>query len=249
MIAQPPLTTGPLRWPATNESALFCSVPAKHSVECTDPYFLTIVTEAVAVLVGSGAAVALTVTVDGDGTVFGALYEPDWLIVPTVPLPPTVPFTFQVADVFVVPWIVAVNCRPWRTRTVAVTGEIAIETGRGATTFTKTVFETSPSGVVTLTGTDDFGAGALPVAVNAIGDTKFVASSAPSNDTIEPATNPAPSTVSVKLPAVTGDGLTDVMLACGMIVAIAVPLDVGDATLVARIVTDGGEGTTVGGRY
>ena len=57
---------------------------------------------------GTGAAartadVAVTVTVAGDGTEFGALYAPDWLTVPTVPLPPTMPFTFQVADVFVVP--------------------------------------------------------------------------------------------------------------------------------------------------
>lgn len=122
-------------------------------------------------------------------------------------------------------------------------------TGGGATTFTKTVFETSPSGVVTLTGTDAFATGALPVAVNVVDDTNVVGNWAPSNDTIEPVTNPAPLTVTVKFPAGIGDGLTDVMLACGMIVADAVPLDVGDATLVARIVTVGGEGTTVGGRY
>ena len=84
------------------------------------------------------------------------------------------PFTFQAAEVFVVPCIVAVNCRPWRTRTVVLVGEIAIETGAGATMFTNTVFDTSPSGVVTLTGTDDFGAGAFPVAVSWIEETKFV---------------------------------------------------------------------------
>jgi hypothetical protein len=60
------------------------------------------VTDAVAVFVGSAADVALTVTVAGDGTEFGAVRS-DWLTVPTVPLPPTMPFTFQVADVFVVP--------------------------------------------------------------------------------------------------------------------------------------------------
>ena len=42
--------------------------------------------------------------------------------------------------------------------------------------FTNTVFETSPSGVMTLTGTDDFGAGALPVAVNLTEETKLVVS-------------------------------------------------------------------------
>ena len=64
-----------------------------------------------------------------------------------------------------------------------------------------------------------------------------------------PATNPAPLTVSVKLPAETGEGLTEVMPACAMMVTVAAPLDVGEATLVARTVTVGGEGTTVGGRY
>ena len=68
------------------------------------------------------------------------------------------------------------NCPFWWTRTVAVVGEIAIVMGAGATIFTKTVFETSPSSVVTLTGTDDFGAGALPVAVNWVEDTKLVVS-------------------------------------------------------------------------
>ena len=59
---------------------------------------------------------------------------------------------------------------------MAVVGEMAIVTAGGATTFTDTVFETSPSGVVTLTGTDTFAAGALPVAVNLVDETKLVAS-------------------------------------------------------------------------
>ena len=65
--------------------------------------------------------------------------------------------------------------------------------------------------MLTTTGTDGLAAGAFPVAVSRVDDTKVVASAAPSNDTTEPATNPAPLTVSVKLPAGTGDGLTDVM--------------------------------------
>lgn len=127
-------------------------------------------------------------------------------------------------------------------------GEIAIVTV-GATTSTNTVFEVSPSGVLTLTGTEDFGVDALPVAVNFTADTNVVVKVTPSNDATEPATNPTPFTVNVKVPVVSGDGLTDVMLACGMIVTVAVPLDVGEATLVARTVTVGGEGTTVGGKY
>ena len=59
---------------------------------------------------------------------------------------------------------------------MAFVGEMAIVTACGATTFTDTVFETSLSGVVTLTGTDTFAAGALPVAVTVVDDTKLVAS-------------------------------------------------------------------------
>src|SRR5580765_3102566 len=117
-------------------------------------------------------------------------------MVPMVPLPPAMPFTFQVTDVFVVPWTVAVNCQFWRTRTVALVGDTTIVTGGAATTFTDTVFDTSPSGAVTLTGTDDFGAGALPVAVSVVDDTTLVVNGALSNDTVVPATNPAPLTVS-----------------------------------------------------
>ena len=57
-------------------------------------------TAALAVFVGSAAAVALTVTSAGFGTLFGARYNPDVLIVPTDPLPPTMLFTFQITDVF-----------------------------------------------------------------------------------------------------------------------------------------------------
>jgi hypothetical protein len=42
--------------------------------------FFEIVTDAVAVLVGSAAAVALMVTPAGAGTEFGALYSPGWAI-------------------------------------------------------------------------------------------------------------------------------------------------------------------------
>src|SRR5262245_6534537 len=115
--------------------------------------------------------------------------------------------------------------------------------------LTKTVFEASLSAVVTLTGTDDFASGAFPVAVNFDDDTKFVVNCTLSKEIVEPGLNPAPLTVSVKLPVITGDGLTEVMFACGMTVTAAVPLDAGDTALVARIVTTGGDGTTVGGKY
>ena len=63
-------------------------------------YFFEMVTAAFAVLLGSATAVALTVTTAGFGTVFGARYRPDVLIVPTDPLPPLIPLTFQITDVF-----------------------------------------------------------------------------------------------------------------------------------------------------
>src|SRR5262245_32010524 len=72
-------------------------------------YRLKTVTVAVAVFVGSPTDVALTVTTAGFGTEFGALYDPDAEIVPTVELPPTIPFTFQVTAVFGVFCTVAVN--------------------------------------------------------------------------------------------------------------------------------------------
>jgi hypothetical protein len=53
---------------------------------------------------------AETVTVAGFGMEFGAVYKPLALIVPTVELPPVVPFTCQVTAVFVVPETAATNC-------------------------------------------------------------------------------------------------------------------------------------------
>ncbi len=52
-----------------------------------------IVTCAVADFVGSSIDVAVTVTVAGDGTAAGAVYEPPDVIVPTVALPPATPST------------------------------------------------------------------------------------------------------------------------------------------------------------
>src|SRR4029077_20866659 len=101
----------------------------------------------------------------------------------------------------------------------------------------------------TTTGTELLAAGALPVAVSRVDDTKLVPSATPSNETTDPATNPAPSTVSVKLPAGTGDGLTDEMLGSGRMVTEELPVDVGDAVLAARTVTVEGLGTADGAKY
>jgi hypothetical protein len=57
--------------------------------------------------------------------------------VPTVELPPAIPFTFQVTPLFVVFCTVAVNCTVRRIRTVAEVGEIEIETCCGGTIVTE----------------------------------------------------------------------------------------------------------------
>ena len=88
--------------------------------------------------------------------------------------------------------------------------------------------------MVTKTGTDCFAAGALPFARSCEADTRAVGSARPSRDTSDPEVKPTPFTVSVKLPVGTGDGLTDEMAGSGMIVIAALPVDVGDAVLVAR---------------
>src|SRR5688572_10214521 len=99
------------------------------------------------------------------------------------------PFTVHFADVFPAPVTVATNCLVFLTRTEALVGEIVIPTGRGAVTFRYTVFDTSPSGVPTTTGTADLAAGAFPVAVSVVADTNVVASDPPSNRITEPMTN------------------------------------------------------------
>ena len=51
------------------------------------------------------------------------------------------------------------------------------------------------------------------------------------------------------MPVATGDGLTDEMLGSGRIVTEELPVEVGDAVLVARTVTVGGLGTADGAKY
>ena len=68
------------------------------------------VTAAFADLVGSATLVAVTVTIDGVGTDTGAMYCPVVPMVPTVELPPGVPFTLQFTDWFTLPVTMALNC-------------------------------------------------------------------------------------------------------------------------------------------
>ncbi len=168
---------------------------------------------------------------------------------PTVPLPPAIPFTFHVTVLFVVFCTVAVNCFVCLTRTLALVGEIETDTGVATVTDTNTVFDVVPSGQLTITGTDDFGAGALPVAFIDVDDTTVDAAAAPSNDTVHPVTKPAPVIVSVKLPAGKDDGLTVAMPGKGMTVTAALPDEPGEEVLVAVTVTVGGAGGVSGAKY
>ena len=152
------------------------------------------------------------------------------LIVPTVLLPPVTPFTFQTTAVFAVFDTVAVNCRVRLMRTLALDGDTVTLT---ATTFTDTVFDTSPSGVFTTTGTPVRGLEALAWAVRRVADTNVVGSAVPPNDTTDPGMKPAPFSVSVTLPTGIGDGLTLLMLGSGRIVTDALPLEDGDVVVVA----------------
>ena len=56
---------------------------------------------------GDATLTAVTVTVTGDGSTFGAVYAPPAVIVPTLEFPPACPFTCHVTAVFDVPITVA----------------------------------------------------------------------------------------------------------------------------------------------
>jgi hypothetical protein len=79
-------------------------------------------------LPGSAALTALTVTVEGDGTLDGAVYRPVEVIVPTVELPPARPFASQVTWVLVEPETFAVNWTEFRIRRLTTVGDIVTET-------------------------------------------------------------------------------------------------------------------------
>src|SRR3954452_23973579 len=100
---------------------------------------------------------------------------------PTGPLPPGIPFPFQVTVLFVLFCTVAVNCLVCFTRTLALVGDIDTDTGAAAVTVTNTVLDVVASGQLTTTGTDDFAAGALPLAFIEVADTNVDEVAAPSN--------------------------------------------------------------------
>jgi hypothetical protein len=65
------------------------------------------------------------------GTTAGAVYSPELETVPTVALPPCVPFTYQFTEALVVPVTVAVNCWLEPLFTVAEVGDTATVIGEG----------------------------------------------------------------------------------------------------------------------
>src|SRR5215469_15264582 len=87
------------------------------------------VTAAVPDLPLSWTLTACTVTVDGEGTLGGAMYAPFAEIVPTVASPPGMLLTIQVTAELKepVPWTGAVNC--WEVPTIGpdVLGEMVTE--------------------------------------------------------------------------------------------------------------------------
>jgi hypothetical protein len=107
---------------------------------------------AVALPVADGLATlaARIVTDDGFGIVPGAVYSPVAEIVPIVELPPTVPLTLHVTDVFVEFATVAVNCCAAAGATVTLDGATLTVTGGGAGGETVTVAEPMAVGLAAL---------------------------------------------------------------------------------------------------
>jgi hypothetical protein len=70
----------------------------------------------------SAALVAVILILAGFGTMDGATYKPDPLMIPTVAFPPATPFTAHVRLLFVEPFTVAVNCCEASTMTLALAG-------------------------------------------------------------------------------------------------------------------------------
>lgn len=114
--------------------AVNCCVPKLATVaalgdtvtELEAPAALVVtVTAADADFVASACAVAVTVTCGGFGAVAGAVYKPEFVMVPS----DAPPATLQVTALFGVPATVAVNCCVFPMATLAVAGTTETETG------------------------------------------------------------------------------------------------------------------------
>jgi hypothetical protein len=116
---------------ATNWTVELAGVEESNGemVTCAWTAAAVIVTIAEPVGLVSAELVAVTVTEAGLGTEAGAVYNPEELTVPTVELPPRIPFTDQVSVVLVGLTTVAVNCNVPSVTTVAEAGE-RVTTGK-----------------------------------------------------------------------------------------------------------------------
>jgi len=103
-----------------------------------------------------------------------------------------------------------------------------------------------PSGFVTVTGIPLLVDEAFPVAVSFVAELKVVDKDVPLNLTTAPLWKPVPFTVSVKLPTVRGEGLSEVIAGRGMTVTDALPIAVGSAALFTCTLTVAGDGTARG---
>ena len=101
------------------------AVVGESVIEITGAVVIVTVVESDFVL--SACEVAVMVTVPPVGTVVGAVYSPDALIVPILAALADVLLTCQVTVVFVVPETVAVNCCVWFVPTLAVAGATCTE--------------------------------------------------------------------------------------------------------------------------
>ena len=130
------LVLGEPRPGLVTDELICCAAPNSTLAFCAGEVKLTttsLVTVAVAVpeLPGLATLVARMVTATGEGRICGAVYSPVALIVPTVELPPVMPFTLHVTVVFVVLVTDAVNgcvapsstfCVPGATETATAGG-------------------------------------------------------------------------------------------------------------------------------
>jgi len=138
-VPLPPVV--PLTCQVTAVFAVFVSVAVNCCVKltCTEGVFgltATVIaggavtlTVAAPVFVASACEVAVTVTVPPVGTLVGAVYKPDALMVPMLAAPADVLLTCHVTAVFVVPVTVAANCCVWLVCTLAVAGATWTEIG------------------------------------------------------------------------------------------------------------------------
>jgi len=153
-------------------------------------------------------------------------------------------FTCQVTAVFVVLRTVAVKRVVLLRRTVAEEGDTVTVTA--PFTVMLNAAEVCPSGFATVIATVP-AALAEPLAVNCAAETNVVESDELPNFTTAPLWKPLPFTVRVKLPAVSGLGLTEEIAgATFRIVTEADPVAAGVATVVACTVTVAGDGTAPG---